>query len=187
MKALGLKAIFQIWWCFSSGGCDIKSKTEMKCVCCVRVDSFHQLQMTFFSSPSLSTFFPQQLLELTLSLLSRSLLPWARLPTLHPGLAALACVVKGLGGRISHSAAGFYPSPNELWQRTSISLGPCSCIGPLERCCSSPSTTGPGYSWTWSWAAGMLQLALPAFFSSACFQPTVKTYSVVLMSHLTYL
>lgn len=63
----------------------------MKRVCCVGVDSFYQLQMTFFffllpSFPSsLGTFFPQQLLALTLSLLSRSLLPRARLPPCMQG------------------------------------------------------------------------------------------------------
>lgn len=161
----------------------------MKCVWCVGVDSsFHQLQVTFFLPacvpPFFWHFFPQQLLE---SMLSLSLLPHAWLPPCTMGWQRTLCVIKGLEGRISHSAAGFYPSPNKLWQCTNISLSPCSCAGPLERCCSSPSTTWPDYSWTWSWAVGMLQLALPAFFSSACFQPSARTYSVILMSHSIYL
>lgn len=85
----------------------------MKRVCCVGVDSFHQLQMTSPSSPaSPGTLFYQQLPELTPSLLSRSLLP-LHAPSVHPGLAALLCVIKSLGGTISLSAAGFYCCPSE--------------------------------------------------------------------------
>lgn len=107
----------------------------MKCVWCVGVDSsFHQLQVTFFLPacvpPFFWHFFPQQLLE---SMLSLSLLPHAWLPPCTMGWQRTLCVIKGLEGRISHSAAGFYPSPNKLWQCTNISLSPCSCAGPLER------------------------------------------------------
>lgn len=64
-------------------------------------------EMTFFFLSSLlGTFCPQQIPPALCSA-----------TTPHPGQAAPVCVAKDPAGRISHSAAGFSPSPTEFWSR----------------------------------------------------------------------